>query len=173
MKLLFYLLCVCALIYQLVILVVQYSQYKTVINVQFETIKYNRLPAITMCYPSYLSMNKTSLKYAVMRPAFDEYKNLLKNASKDDYYNGTIQEELESIYYNFISFILNQNLTIAQFYDLMFDYEFSPGSSLFLHNSTSKAIRVSIYGLRRYEDGSIDEFSITDTKPIISYVSPR
>ena len=173
MKLLFYLLCVCALIYQLVTLVVQYSEYKTVINVKFETIKYNRLPAITVCYPRYLSMNKTALKYPEMRPAFDKYKDILKNVSKDDYYDPTIQSELSSIYDNFRSFVDNQNLTVAQHYELMFDYRFPAGSSLFLNNVTSRAMKVTMFGLRRYEDGSIDEFNTSDTNPIQSRLSNR
>ena len=168
MKLVFYVLCVCGLIYQVITLVVQYSKYKTVINVKFETIKYNRMPAITICYPQCLSMNKTSLKYPTMRPLFDKYKNLLKNASKDDYYDETYQNELNLIYYNFTSFVKIQNLNVAEYYDLMFDYEIPPNSSLFLNNKTSKAIKIILFGLRRYEDGSIEEFNISDTKPIES-----
>ena len=50
-KLLFYVLCLCVLSYQLVTLVMDYLQFETVVNVKYETTKFDALPGITICYP--------------------------------------------------------------------------------------------------------------------------
>lgn len=167
-KLTFYVLCIFGLIYQVTTLAIQYLQYKTVVNIQFESIKYNRMPAITICYPEHISMNKTVAKYPELRPLFDEYKNLLTNVSKDDYYNEEFQNTLNSIYENFTETVESQDLTVSEYYELMFDYEFDRNTSLFLNEKISRPIDVEMYGLRRIEDGLIDEFNITDIKPIRS-----
>lgn len=170
LRLLFYVLCVRALSYQLVTLVVQYMQYKTVVNIDIETVKYHGLPSITICYPYYLSMKKAAEKYPIVRPTFDKYKDLLKNVSNDDYYNRTFQEELNSIYYKIKS---NLDLNVAKDYDLMFDNKFESGSSLFLGNYTHYGIELTTNGLRRYENGTVEDFSIKDTDPIQSKISSK
>lgn len=172
LKLIFYVLCVCALIYQVTTLSIQYLQYKTVVRVMFEKIKYNRLPAVTICYPKYLSMAKVAQKYPQLAPDLEEYKNILANASQDDYYSGTLQRKLNWNVYRekFENFISKQNLSIAEYYDLMFDYKLPSrltfsGSALF-PRLVYNAIEVTFYGIRRYPNGSIARFDVSDTNPI-------
>lgn len=109
-------------------------------------------PIVHWCFSRHLSMDKIAIKFPVMRPAFDEYKDLLNKTSADDYQNTTLRAELNGIYYNFTGFIQDQNLTVDQDYDLMFDCNY----------------RSIAHGLMRHDNGSIAKFIITDTKPIQS-----
>lgn len=170
-------LCVFGLIYQVTTLILQYLEYKTVVNVSFETIKYNRLPAITICYPRFVAMNKTAERFPHLKAVFKEYKNALRNVSDSDYQNKTFRNYLNNIYEEkFEQFIANQNLTISQLYDLSIDFSFPLNSSAFVAKRSDRPIEVpvevNVIGLRRYDDGEIELFSFADTQPIESVIVP-
>ena len=166
-------LCVIGLIYQVTILVMQYLEYKTVVNMRFETIKYNRLPSITVCYPRFVSMNKTIEKFPHLRPMFEEYKNALSNVSESDYQSKTLRQYLNNIYEErFEKYIYGQNLTISQLYDLSIDFNFPTNSSNFVSKKSESPIEAVIGGLRRYDDGHTERFRVSDTQPIPTITFP-
>ena len=50
--------CSVGFILQMYMLIWQYIQFKTVVNVDYESSKYQSLPAVTICLPKLLSMKK-------------------------------------------------------------------------------------------------------------------
>ena len=128
---------------------------------------YNRLPAITICYPKYLAMNRVIEKYSHLRPVFEEYKNSLENVSNDQFYNKTFVKYLNDIYEEkFEKYIKNQSLSIDQLFQMSIPFEFARNSSFFASNTSEKSIDVKVYGLRLFNDNTISFDILKDIKPI-------
>ena len=91
-------LCVSGLVFQTTELFFQYLKRQTVVNIRVEKNKYTSIPAITICYPGIVSMEKTTEKYPQLKPLFDEYKNSMKNVSENDYKNETFVQKWNKLY---------------------------------------------------------------------------
>lgn len=80
-------------------LVTQYVWGQTVVNVKVEKIKYNKIPAITICYPRFLSMKKLSEYIPDIRQDFIEYKSIIETVNDSDYQNKTLKQKISDIYW--------------------------------------------------------------------------
>jgi hypothetical protein len=116
-KLLLHLLCICGLIYQTMLLLSQYLSGNTIVSLDIYRVYTDVAPAITLCFPSGISLNKLS---TIDNNSMQLYKEYLDRISRRD-------PDLESIYLKLISMtsVFNpgkiskfiNNLTWSQFID--------------------------------------------------------
>ena len=164
-------LCVSGLIFQATQLTIQYLARRTIVQIDFETIWYNRLPAITICYPNLIAMNKTVEKFPQLNTSYNEYKNILKQVSERDFRDYKVQKRLNDLYEaKFYNFTKQMNLSFEEWSEISIPYEYPGNSSRFAPEISGGAIEVMISGLRRFENGSIHKATVKDKKPIQSYV---
>ena len=71
---LFVLVCLLGFIYQMIELMIQYSNKETIVNIKIQRIQYSRLPAITLCYPLFFSRDKLTVNNETSY--FNLYQNL-------------------------------------------------------------------------------------------------
>ena len=93
--------CSIFLIYQFSDLLSQYMSGKTVVNIEVKRELYENLPAITLCLPQIVSMER----HAKFNPQFQQdYHNYHKTMSKENLLNASkyndIKPELTEIYWN-------------------------------------------------------------------------
>ena len=155
------LICSLGFVVQLYMLIWQYIQFNTVVNVDFESSKYKSIPAVTICLPKLLSMkrvveyyqryNSSSEQCANVTKAYETYQSALVNFSSFDNNNMTRNVVLNSIYKdNFESLI--PNLTINQLYEM----------SIPISNENS----FYVYGDKLNQDGSTSNMDHTAHSPI-------
>ena len=121
------LICSVGFVLQLYMLIWQYVQFNTVVNVDYESSRYKSIPAITICLPKLLSMkrvveyfqryNSSNEQSANVTKAYEIYQAALMNFSSIDNNNMTSNVFMNSIYRdNFETLI--PNLTILQLYQM-------------------------------------------------------
>ena len=165
-------LCVWAFIINTALLFIQYSKRQTVVNIKIETIKYNRIPAITICYPAMVSMERTVQKYPELRPLFDEYKNKMKDISENDYKNKTVVEKLNNLYrQKFTSFAIEKS-NVKDFYDLSIPFSINCGGINDQDHERISPIDITVKGMRLYSNESVEKFEITDETRSMEDYSP-
>lgn len=124
-KYLIVLLCVSGLAFQVTQLVLQYLSRRTIVHLEFETLWYNRLPAITICYPNMIAMNKTAERFAQLKPVYNQYKKRLAEANDYEFHDRKLRQKLDDIYENdFLGFIRRQNLSFAQLAELSIPFTY-------------------------------------------------
>ena len=169
-------LCIAGLFTQSAQLLFQYLKGQTVVYINIETIKYNRIPAITICYPQYLSMERTAQKYPHLKPLFDDYKRVLKTVSDTDFKNETLRQYMNGLFrQNFSSFVDEQELSVSELHDLSIPFVFPINSSLFVtkYKRSLQPIEIKVEGMRLYPNGSVSDETIVDTQPIESIIFPN
>ena len=130
-------------------LIWQYVLFNTVVNVNYESSRYNSIPAFTICLPKLLSMkrvveyfqryNSSSEQSIRVTKAYKKYQAALSNYSSIENNNMTRNKFMNSIYKdNFESLI--PNLTIMQLYEM----------SIPISNQSS----FNVYGDKLNQDGS-------------------
>jgi len=82
-QLLVTLICVMGLTYQTSQLCLQYTSGQTVVNMKVEKIGYSQLPAITFCYPFFVSMEKLANIYPELKNDFEAYIKTMRNLKSD------------------------------------------------------------------------------------------
>ena len=150
-------LCVLGLALQTTELFSQYLNRETVVNIKVEKNKYNSIPAITICYPKMLSMEKTAQKYPELKPLFDEYKKRMENVSENDYKNETFVKEMNNLYDDKFSEFAFKKSTIKELFEL---------SIPFL--TQGEGISTQVAGMRLYSNGSLEDVRVDDTNPVPS-----
>ena len=119
------LLCASGLIFQVTQLFMQYLSRRTIVHLDFETLWYNRLPAITICYPNLIAMNKTADKFPELKPVYDQYKRNLSEAKDYDFHNYKLQKHLNSLYEEkFVDFVKQKNLSFGQLSELSIPFRY-------------------------------------------------
>ena len=160
-------LCVFGLSFQTTKLFIQYSKGQTVVNIKIGTINYNSIPAITICYPAMVSMERTAQKYLQMKPIFDECKAILKNMTEDDYKNVSLRQHLESIYKNFSMFTYYQ-ANIRELFDLSIPFHLLRNENYSKKTDPEVPISINVWGMRLYSNGSVQHIKLSDTTPVQS-----
>ena len=56
------------------------------------------MPAITICYPEFISMQKYAKVFPEVEPVYRKYQNIINNVSEEDYNNETLKEYLYSLF---------------------------------------------------------------------------
>ena len=157
------LICAVGFVLQMYMLIWQYVQFNTVVNVDYESSKYHSLPAVTICLPQLLSMkkvveyfqrdNSSSEQSEKVTKAYELYQTALVNFSSIETNNMTRNEFMISIYNdNFESLI--PNLTIMQLYEM----------SILMSNETW----FTAYGNKLNPDGSANYIKHRAHAPIES-----
>ena len=147
--------CSVGFVVQMYILLMEYFQFNTVVNVDYESSKYQSLPALTICSPKLLSIkrvveyfqrdNSSSEQSERVTKAYELYQSALVNYSSIDNNNNMTRDEFVNFIYkdNFESLI--PNLTIKQLYQMSipirnyFDVE---GFEMVPDGSSSHIVRV-------------------------------
>ena len=160
-------LCVFGFFFQTTLLFIQYFKGQTVVNIRVERDKYNSIPAITICYPAMVSMERTAQKYPQMKPLFDEYKVMLKHMSEDDYKNKTLGQHLNSIYENFSMFTYD-HANINELFDLSIPFNLPRIENPSNYSNPEIPITISVWGMRLYSNGSVQQIGLMDTTPVES-----
>ena len=115
---------------------------------------YSPLPAITICYPYFLSMERVIQKYPHLKPKFNDYKQTLNNMNESQYDNEDINNYLNDIYSNeFNKFIYEQNLTVRQLSELGIPNPIETG-----------ALDIYINGMKLYPDKTVKFVKLTMAK---------
>ena len=117
--------CAVGLVVQVVMLVVQFAQYKTVVNVDLQSSEYDILPALTICLPIYLSVSKVAEKYSNVSEiieAHQQYKSALAKITQQSIIHEFLNE-LNSLYNKFVSFVENQDLSVDELSKLTVPYK--------------------------------------------------
>ena len=158
-----FLICALGFVIQMYMLIWQYVQFNTVVNVDYESSRYKSIPAVTLCLPKILSMkrvveyfqrdNSSSEQSANVTKAYEFYQTALVNYSSIENNNKTRNEFINAIYNdNFHSLI--PNLTIMQLYEL----------SIPISNESS----FYVYGDKLHENGSTSYIEHQAHSPIES-----
>ena len=109
--------CAVGLIVQIILLVIQFAQYKTVVNVDLESGQYRTLPALTVCLPIYISVNKVADKYSNVSEiieAHQQYKNVLATISRLNNH-APFRDKLNKLYQDkFVSFVESKDLSVDE-----------------------------------------------------------
>ena len=127
----FLLVCMSGLSFQLFQLITQYAERRTIVHLEFETLWYNRMPSITICYPNLIAMNKTVEMFPELRPIFKQYNNILKKVTENDFKKYAIRKRLNDIYEEkFIEFIEEKNLSFAQLSELSIPFAYTQITNL-------------------------------------------
>ena len=157
------LICSVGFVLQMYMLIWQYTQFKTVVNLDYESSKYQSIPAITICLPKLLSMkrvveyfqrdNSSSEQSDKVTKAYELYQTALVDFSSIENNNMTRKEFMNSIYKdNFESLI--PNLTIMQLYEMSIPI---PNDNYFL-----------VLGTKINQDGSTSHIEHEAHSPIES-----
>ena len=93
-KLTITIICTLCLLYQTYLIVKQYLEYNTVINIKFTPNVINSLPAITICFDRLYSFEKLVKRYPEYQ---DIYENYTVFASKFEFDYGNIENDTETI----------------------------------------------------------------------------
>ena len=155
--------CTVGFVLQLYMLIWQYIQFNTVVYQDYETSKYQSLPAFTVCLPKLLSMkkvveyfqrdNSSSEQSEKVTKAYELYQTALVNFSAIEANNKTKKEFMNSIYEdNFESLI--PNLTIMQLYEMSIPI--------------STEMTFFVYGHKLNENGSVSHIMDYSDTPIES-----
>ena len=145
------LMCSVGFILQMYMLIMQYKEYKTVVNTDYESSAYHSIRTITICLPKLLSMkrvveyfqrdNSSSELSDKVTKAYELYQTALVNFSSIENNNMTRKEFMKSIYEdNFESLV--PNLTLMQLYEMSWV------------NTEENHLYLMISGSQRYPDGS-------------------
>ena len=108
--------CLCGLVYQTVILYSEYMSGNTVVNIQVDRILNETIPAITVCFDAFASMERVSQLSPHLTNLSQHYINeryrFLNNQSivwaKALHYRKLLEVELSKLY---------DNMTVLEFYD--------------------------------------------------------
>lgn len=158
--------CVCGLLFQLYMLFRQYYSGRTVVNVQIEITKFNKIPAFTVCYPHLISMDSAAQKHKQLLPLFDRYKSLEFNSSESK----DIADEIKEVYNNFTAEVVNLDLTIAELFDISIPFGF-PILSNFSFLEYLIPITITVKGIRYFrKTNTMTDIVIEDKKPLESIV---
>ena len=160
LRLLIIFVCVFGLVFQTSQLVYQYTRGQTVVNINFETIKYNRIPAITLCYPQFLSFERVRQKVPGFESRLNETKEQLKNVTES-------KDRVQGLSDFVTDFVENLEFSVKELFELSIPFELTTNSS---SNSSSKPIEIKVKGIRLNKNGSLNEFEIEDREPIESIV---
>ena len=156
--------CAVGLIVQVVMLVVQFAQYKTVVNVDLESGEYHTLPALTVCLPIYLSVRKVVEKYSNVSEiieAHQQYENSLANITRLSN-DAQFRDQLNSLYLDkFVAFVEKQDLSVDELSKLTVPYR-QP------YSSEGILFKVYATGSQIVEDGNSQFKTERDKKPIES-----
>ena len=118
--------CAIGLIVQIVMLVMQFVQYKTVVDVELQSGQYDTLPAITICLPIYISVRKVADKYSNVSEiieAHQQYENAIANITEDSNDNG-FRKKLNSLYLDkFVAFVERRDLSVDELFNLTVPYK--------------------------------------------------
>ena len=156
--------CAVGLIVQVVMLVFQFAQYKTVVNVDLQSGEYDILPALTVCLPIYISVRKVADKYSNVSEiieAHQQYKNAIANITQLSN-DAQFRNQTNSLYLDkFVAFVERQNLTVDELFKLTVPYE---------QNNTKEGIlfKVGTMGSKIAENGSTKFETEFDKEPIAS-----
>ena len=157
------LICSAGFVIQMYMLIWQYIQFNTVVNVDYEKTRYKSIPAVTICLPKILSMkrvveyfqrdNSSSEQSANVTKAYEMYQAALVDFSSIDNKNMTRNEFMNSIYKDHFESLI-PHLTITQLYEM----------SITITNESS----FYVHGDQLDEDGSISKIGHLVHPPIES-----
>ncbi len=118
LRVILFFICISGLTYQASRLVSQYIRGQTVVNIRVEKLRYSKIPAITICYPRFISMEKFVELFPESSQAFDEYQNLINSVNETDYDNKDLKKEMEDIYeHNFTRLNKHFDLPVYELFD--------------------------------------------------------
>ena len=126
-KLLITVICLLCLLYQTYLLIWQYLDYNTVINIKFTTNVINSLPAITICYNRLYSFEKLVKRYPEHEDDFESYINFTNNFNEkyniNENISKTIQNKIDSFQKLYQDIIINHNLNLRNLFKHKFNYQ--------------------------------------------------
>ena len=151
--------CSLFLIYQTVLILEQYMNFNSVINIKFTPNVINSLPAITICYNRIYSFGKLVERYPEYKQEYENYFNYTNELYMESY-TGNENSSTEVIeknqfylqlYNNILNnhglnsqTILNQYVSLHDFFDnLTLTYE---DSSLIFSGNDNKSITIKLHG---------------------------
>ena len=122
--------CLLCLLYQTYLLIKQYLEYNTVINIKFMPNIINSLPAITICYNKVYSFEKLVKRYPEYISNYENYINFTKElnknyeenqgrniSSKNDEYNRIYQDIISNNSLGDLINLVDQNIDIQDLFD--------------------------------------------------------
>ena len=77
------LVCTSGLLYQSIVLLVQYLNYSTVVTIQQKNLVNQHLPAITLCYDHFFSLKQLDKYRGPYQEMVDEFKTLHGQGDKE------------------------------------------------------------------------------------------
>ena len=161
------LICSVGFVLQMYMLIMQYREYKTVVNTDYESSAYHSIPAITICLPKLLSMkrvveyfqrdNSSSEQSEKVTKAYEMYQAALVNFSSIQNNNMTRKEFMNSIYRdNFESLV--PNLTFMQLYEMSWV------------NTKDDHLFLGFIGSQKYPNGSTSYINHDTNSPVESII---
>src|SRR6185437_5412457 len=76
--------CVSGFLYQTSLLFSQYISGKTIVSIRFGRLRDDSLPAFTICYPSYMSIDRVANMSDQFRHEFTKYEDIINSEANDD-----------------------------------------------------------------------------------------
>lgn len=146
-------LCLFGFLYQSSQLLRIYFSDKTVVEVRFEPQLDAGAPSVTLCLPTFLSMERVAQKYPEMKGLYDQYLQLaIATDNIVDHQNQSVVAVLEE-YYNRFEEKVRHKVTVGDvFDDLTYSY-----------------VKLSLFGFGLTPNNTIIEFSNHTSFPSVNY----
>ncbi|CAG2105062.1 unnamed protein product, partial [Medioppia subpectinata] len=169
--------CSAIMVYQVIDITVQYMSGQTLVNIKVAEVKYNKIPAITICYPRLLSMKRVAETFPdLYGKQYATYLDRMQSIADGDisYENSTVVSHLNDLYDSNVSGLIYKEHRLSDLFDLSIPFHYDKNSSIFNKNKlTEFAIDIRLKGVRMlYENRTLNLIEITDTDPIESIVLP-
>ena len=160
--------CSCGLLFQLFVLCRQYFSRQTVVSVQVEITKFNKIPAFTVCFPNLISMDLAAQKYPEVLQLYEDYTTLVYNSTEI-----TPEErksKIQEVYGNFTDELKRLDLPVNELFDISLPFGYPILSQMLWFNGITP-ISITIKGIRYFRNNNtMIDIELEDKEPIESIV---
>ncbi|CAG2172834.1 unnamed protein product, partial [Oppiella nova] len=124
------------------------------------------IPAITICYPTFLSMELMAMKYPELQPTYDEYLGLVENIPDTQFTNKTFMNILFHKYYGVFAAKFNSaySMSLESIHDISIPFKQFRDDK----NELNYPVDITVKGVQ-YDENGYGKTVLKDMDPIESY----
>ena len=169
-QIIFFTLCALGLIKQTIDLVQQYTSGQTVVSIKYQVNAFNKVPGLTICFVSGLSMERVANRFEEAKLAYEQYKIIRDNMTVDDYNDSSIIKKLFDLYEeNFVNLIYSSGIGVSDLVNLTIPFDLN---EQFKEEEIDYPIYVSLSGSVLHDNGTIENVILEMSKDNFEMFTP-